>query len=89
MPCLVAVIALAFPRIVLALIFFTSAYLDRAFGGNYLWPFLGFLFLPLTTLAYAYAINTAGSVHGLYLVAIIVAVLIDLGILGGSRYRRG
>jgi hypothetical protein len=48
--------------------------------------------MPLTTLAYAFAMNhNNGSVHGVYLMLVVVAVLIDLGIIGGggaSRRRR-
>jgi len=40
--------------------------------------------MPLTTLAYAWAINSRGSVEGMYLVVVVVAVLIDLGLVGGS-----
>jgi hypothetical protein len=46
--------------------------------------------MPLTTLAYAWAINSRGSVEGFQLVVVVVAVLIDLGLVGGSasgRYR--
>jgi hypothetical protein len=49
-----------------------------------LWPLLGFFFLPLTMLAYAWAVNTNGTVTGIYLVVVIVAVLVDLGIVGGG-----
>ena len=66
-------------------------YFGRAYH-TILWPFLGFLFMPLTTLAYAFAMNSNnGSVHGIYLVLVVLAVLIDLGIIGGgsaSRRRR-
>jgi hypothetical protein len=89
MPCLLALVALAFPRIVLLVVFLTSNFLDRAYK-TLLWPLLGFIFLPLTTLAYAWAINAHGSVEGMYLVAVVVAALLDLGILGGgARGRRG
>ena len=40
--------------------------------------------MPLTTLAYAFAINANGSVNGIYLVVVVIAVLIDLGSLGGG-----
>lgn len=86
MPCLVAIGALIFPRLVLVLIWLFSNYLGRAYE-TVLWPVLGFLFLPLTTLAYAFAINSNGSVEGWYLGAVVLAVLIDLGIIGGSRRR--
>lgn len=87
MPCIVAVLALAFPRIVLALLFFFSNYLDRAYQG-FLVPLLGFLFLPLTTLIYAWLVNAGLPTSGLYLILLIVAVIIDVGSWGGARRRR-
>jgi hypothetical protein len=90
MPCIVFVIALAFPRLALLLVFFFSNYLGRAYD-TILVPLLGFLLMPLTTLAYAWAINSGGSVEGAYLVVVVLAVLLDLGLLGGgeaSRRRR-
>ncbi|MEZ6192396.1 MAG: hypothetical protein R3C45_14060 [Phycisphaerales bacterium] len=84
MPCLLAALALAFPRMVLVLVWLFSDYLGRAYD-SVLWPLAGFIFLPLTTLAYAFAMNSnAGSVSGFYLVVVVLAVLIDLGMLGGS-----
>ncbi len=92
MPCILTIIALAFPRVVLFLVFLLSNYLGRAYQ-TVLWPLLGFFFMPLTTLAYAWAINSAGSVEGIYLVAVVLAVLIDLGLIGsgeaGRRRRAG
>ena len=87
MPCFAALIALAFPRVLLALMFFFSNYLERAYHGL-LWPFLGFVFLPLTTIAYAWALNSYGSVEGFGLVIVVLAVLIDLGMVGGAGRRR-
>ena len=90
MPCILTIIALAFPLLVLFLVFFFSDYLSRAYQ-TMLWPLLGFFFMPLTTLAYAWAINSGGSVQGLYLVVVVLAVLMDLGLLGSgeaSRRRR-
>ena len=44
---------------------------------------------PADGLAYAWAMNSHGSVEGVYLVAVVVAVLCDLGIVGGgARARR-
>ena len=90
MPCLILIIFLAFPRIALALLFFFTNYLDRAYHG-FLGPLLGFLFLPLTTLVYAWIVNTRQPLAGINLVFIVVAVVIDLGGLGhgASRRRRG
>ncbi len=83
MPCLLAAIAIFFPRFMILAVAIFSDYLGRAYD-NWFWPVLGFFFLPLTTLTYAWAINSNGSVDGLHLVAVIIAVLVDLGIIGGS-----
>jgi hypothetical protein len=82
MPCLLAIIALFFPRLVIVLLFLFTTYL--AVYQTVLWPLLGFFFLPLTTLAYAFAMNQHGSLDGMYLAIYVVAVLIDLGTFGGS-----
>ena len=89
MPCLVGCLALSAPRFAIVLVVLFSDYIGRAFGTVF-WPFIGFLFMPLTTLAYAWAINSRGSVEGFQLVVVVIAVLIDLGLVGGSasgRYR--
>ena len=87
MPCLLALIALAFPRLILFLVWLFSDYLGRAYDGIII-PLLGFFFLPLTTLAYAWAINSRGSVEGVQLIVVVLAVLLDLGLLGGSSRSR-
>jgi hypothetical protein len=87
MPCLLLILFLAFPRIVLVLLFLFSNYLQRAYHGLAL-PLLGFFFLPLTTLAYAWMANTGQPTTGVNLLILIVAVVIDLGGLGGGAYHR-
>jgi hypothetical protein len=87
MPCLVGCLALAMPRFAIVLVVVFSDYIGRAYE-TFLWPFVGFLFMPLTTLAYAWAINSRGSVAGVHLVVLVLAVLIDLGLVGGSASRR-
>jgi hypothetical protein len=87
MPCFIGCLALATPRLALALVFFFSNYLGRAYETT-IWPLLGFFFMPLTTLAYAWAMNSVGSVSGMHLVVVVVAVLLDLGLVGaGSKTR--
>jgi hypothetical protein len=89
MPCLIGCLALSVPRFVLALTWLFSDYLGRAIHSN-LMLLLGFVFLPTTTLAYAWAKNSNGSVEGIYLVVVIFAVLVDLGLFGaGRRGKRG
>ena len=87
MPCLIGCLALSAPRFAIVLVVLFSDYIGRAFATG-LWPFLGFLFMPLTTLAYAWAINSRGSVTGVALAVVVLAALIDLGMIGGSASRR-
>jgi hypothetical protein len=84
MPLILGCLALFFPRMVIVLTAIFSDYLGRAFHNEWWWPLLGFFFLPFTTLAYAFAVNQGGGVHGLYLVLVVVAVLLDLGVIGGN-----
>jgi hypothetical protein len=87
MPLIVGCLALMAPRFAIVLVVLFSDYIGRA-NETIVWPFLGFLFMPLTTLAYAWAINSGGSVEGLRLAVVIVAVLMDLGLIGGSAAGR-
>ena len=87
MPCLVGCIALFMPRLAIILVVIFSDYLGSAYQ-TVLWPLLGFFFMPVTTLVYAWAINTNGSVSGIYLMAVVVAVLLDLGIIGSGASNR-
>jgi hypothetical protein len=83
MPCLIGCLALLFPPAVIICMVIFSDYIGSAYQ-TVIWPLLGFFFLPLTTLAYDYAINSTGSVSGFHLVLVVLAVLVDLGIIGGN-----
>ena len=87
MPCLLLIVFLAFPRIALVVLFLFTDYLQRAYHGLLL-PLIGFLFLPLTTLAYAWMMNTRQPIAGINLVILIIAVVVDLGGLSGGEYHR-
>ena len=87
MGCIILLIVLAFPRVMLVLTFLFSNYLERAYHGLIL-PILGFIFLPLTTLVYAWEVNSGYPTSGVYLVLLIIAVLIDVGGHGGAYQRR-
>jgi len=89
MPFVIGCLALSAPRFAIVLVVLFSNYIGRAYESA-LWPFIGFFVMPLTTLAYAWAINSRGSVEGFHLVVVVIAVLMDLGLVGGSassRYR--
>jgi hypothetical protein len=87
MPCLILILVLAFPRIALLLIFFFSTFLERAYHGLLI-PLLGFIFLPLTTLVYAWMVNSGTPPQGANLLILILAVVVDVGGLGGGEYHR-
>lgn len=86
--CAVLVILFLGPRVAIAAIALFSNYLGRAFGGEILLPVVGWLFLPWTTLAYAWAINSRGEVTGFQAIVVVVAVLVDLGVVGGGAAKR-
>jgi hypothetical protein len=65
-----------------------STYLQRAFHGALLLPILGFIFLPLTTIVYAWEINSRMPLAGINLLWLLIAVIIDLGGVGGGAHRR-
>ena len=83
MPLVVGCLALLTPRFAIVLVVLFSDYIGHAYS-TVVWPFVGFLFMPLTTLAYAWAINSHGSVEGIQLVVVVIAVLMDVGLIGGS-----
>jgi hypothetical protein len=87
MPCLIAALLIGFPRLIMIGLWLFSDFFSRGFQGV-LWPLLGFLFAPLTTLAYGVSIINNGSVSGIYLALVILAVLMDLGFVGGPGLLR-
>ena len=91
MPCLIGCLALFFPRLAIIMVWlFGQGWLQAAYQSTaMIWPLLGFFFLPLTVLAYALAWHLgSGRVDGFGIVIIILAVLFDLGILGGNASNR-
>ena len=87
MPCLIGCLALSAPRFAIVLVVLFSDFIGRAYETT-LWPLLGFCFMPLTTLAYAGAIHWKGEVSGVYFVMVLLAALLDLGLVGGANKQR-
>lgn len=87
MPCLVGCLAVIFPRLALFLVWLLGGgYVDRAYE-HWMWPLLGFFFLPLTTLVFAFASNslgTSGELGGFGYLLVALAVMTDIGILGSG-----
>lgn len=88
MGCLIGCLALAFPRVALGLVWvFGGSYIPSSFP-SWLWPAVGLVFLPLTTLAYAFAshsLSHQGDFTPLGWIVVGLAALIDLGLVGGGH----
>jgi hypothetical protein len=90
MPCLFLILILAFPRVGLALLYLFTHYLDRLIQNYALLVIVGFLFLPFTTLVYAWLFHSGLPIAGINLLWLLIAALVDLGSLGhGYTRRRG
>jgi len=90
MGCIFAVVALAVPRVLMVFVFLLTDWFGRACE-NALWPILGFVFMPYTTLAYLGAmLYNSHTLSGGWLALFIIAIVVDAGHWGGGRlaYRR-
>lgn len=77
-----------FPRIVFVLVYLDSDYLQHAYRGLLL-PLVGFLFLPITVLAYALLVDVEQTITGIGYLTLIFSIAIDLGSLFVSASNRG
>lgn len=87
MCCFIAAAVFALPRFTLFFLWIFTTYIGRAFH-TWMWPFLGFFFMPYTTLAYAAAMNEGGGLNGIWLALFVIGVLLDFGAFGGARESR-
>lgn len=88
MPCLLALLAVAFPRIAIVLLWLFTNFFNGVYHGLLL-PLLGFIFLPLTLIVYTYLTKGQGghlTTQGL--VFLFIAVILDLGLVGGGSLGR-
>ena len=76
--CLIAILAVFTPRLALFIVWVWTPYVTRAFHGGFIWPFLGLLFLPFTTLIYSFAYAPGVGVHGWGWVWVVLAFILDL-----------
>ncbi|MEP6794315.1 MAG: hypothetical protein ABJB16_08320 [Saprospiraceae bacterium] len=84
MPCFAVVIALLFPRVVIAVLWFMTHWFNGVFD-SILWLVLGFIFMPFTTLWYSVVINHyGGNWSNMNIAVMVLAVVIDLGSTGGG-----
>lgn len=85
MPLLILLLGFFFPRLIILLLWFLTDWFRAAFDGILI-PLLGLIFLPLTTLWYG--ISETYFDGNVQLIGLVVAVLLDLGVIGGSARRR-
>ena len=86
MGCIFVIIALAVPRVLMFVAFLMTDWFERAFETR-VWPIMGFVFMPYTTLAYMAAmLNNNHTVSGGWLVLLIVGVIVDIGHWGGGGH---
>ena len=78
MPLLLALGALLAPRIAILLLWLLTSWFDGMFK-QFLWPLLGFIFLPTTLLWYTVVHHWFGGQWTLWpILGLIVAVMIDV-----------
>ena len=89
MPCLIALFALIGPRVALVFTAIFSDMITRA-TDSIVVAFLGFLFLPWTTLAYVvmYDVGVGRQVEGLEWFVVGIAFVADLGSYVSGRSAR-
>jgi hypothetical protein len=88
MPCLVALLALATPRLLILILYFFTTWFSGLFPSA-LWPIVGFLLLPTTLLWYSAVQHWFGGLWTLWpIVGLVVAVLIDLSPASSRRRPR-
>ncbi|HEY7211813.1 MAG TPA: hypothetical protein VH477_16195 [Bryobacteraceae bacterium] len=89
MPCLLALLSVAFPRVAIVLLWLLTSFFN-VLHSNIIVPILGFLFLPLTLIVYTYLLRAYGGHFGVtQLVFLFIAVIVDLGLIGGGLRGRG
>ena len=87
MPCLFAMFAGLFPRLGTLFIWLARPILfSRAFGGSWLWPILGIIFLPFTTLMYVILWSPGIGLTTYDWFWLIMAVIIDVMHWSSSVY---
>lgn len=92
MCCLVLTAGVLGPRIALLAWWIFGDKVDAAFG-SWIWPLLGLLFLPWTTLMYVIAWGGLDGVSGAGWLLVALGVALDIATYGArsakSRYRGG
>ncbi len=87
MGCLFALLAGVAPRLAAILFWILRpGRFDAAFDGSWIWPLLGIIFLPVTTIIWV--LVAPGGVNGLDFLWLGLAVAADAGSVGRAAKRR-
>ena len=88
MPCLLAVLVVAFPRVAIVILYLFTNFFSHVFN-TIMIPILCFIFLPITLITYTFIQNTHMAINDIpSLVMLFIAVILDLGLTGGAARRR-
>lgn len=80
MGCLLAL----FARIGLLVVWLQTPLVKNAFQDAWIWPLLGIIFLPITTLSYVVVYALANGVNGWAWLWVVLGLLFDLGMHGSG-----
>lgn len=85
--CLIGCLAVLMPRMLIVWLWGFYDYFVRF--ETWYWPFLGFIFMPKTTLVYAFVLNDyGGDFSGWRLLLLIIAVVLDFGANSSAAQRK-
>jgi hypothetical protein len=84
--CLFALLAGVFPRVAFAIYWIARPNVVDAVFGSLIWPLLGLIFLPFTTLIYTILWTAGTGVSGWDWLWVGIALLLDLAHYGSSAY---
>ena len=87
--CLLVIGAMVMPRLLLLAYWITGSFAKADVWESRLWPVLGFLFMPATTLAFGLChVYGGGEFTFWWKVAMVGAVIYDLGAHGSAGAKR-
>ncbi len=77
-------------RLAMLVLWVTTPLVNRVYSGNWIWPLLGLIFLPITSLVYIMVYTLNGSVSGWAWAWVVGGVIADFAahVAPATRYRR-
>lgn len=87
MGCILSLLVGISARAAVGYLYVTSELLTTAFN-SVVWPLVGFVFMPLSTLAYTWAVTDPRGTSAPHTLLVGMCVLTDLFIIGTSLRRR-